>query len=236
LPTNPGAFPASLTRVDFGDNPELFGNVTSALVLQCKGGIGYRGCKQAYQCSEAERRAKAYMQGPFVVGVSVSSTSIPSHVFFCMAKSLSLAMLLDAPRPGDPQRKMTATHGPSWVAWQEVWLQGLLNLPRGSKIFVVIAEDFEVKFIDMDRKFTDDASCRRCCFDPTYELPAGERAKSILDWERRQFILAAKQNSLTIVHSYHGEDKGAFPAFYYVGSEYEYFKDPLKELISRILN
>ena len=108
-----------------------------------------------------------------------------------------------------------------WVAWQEAWLLGLLALPSGSKIYVInpdgdgwhCAGDFKAKFEDAS-KFATVAQCQAVCFDPCYELPAGERAATIMDWERRQFVRVAALNGLQIVSSAKGKDQGALPAWY----------------------
>ena len=112
---------------------------------------------------------------------------------------------------------------PWWVAWQEVWLLGLLGLPRGSKIYVVNPEgegnrdtcsnDFKAKFQDAS-KFATEAQRDAVCFDPCFELADDERATTIMDWERRQFVRVAALNGLQIVHSVEGEDEGALPGWY----------------------
>merc|ERR1712007_132379 len=91
---------------------------------------------------------------------------------------------------------MHTTHGPDWVAWQEAWLNGLKER-HDEKVFAVTGSDYDV----FQKKFeheTSDAENRKNCFDPEYELE-GERAKSILDWERRQLFKVAKLNNLEVV-------------------------------------
>jgi len=61
-------------------------------------------------------------------------------------------MLKDPPKKGDTRYKMYTTKGADWVAWQDVWLEGLQVL-RNRQVFVVAAsEEFENKF----KKATDD--------------------------------------------------------------------------------
>ena len=57
---------------------------------------------------------------------------------------------------------------------------------------------------------------RRDSFDAAYALPKGQRATSILDWERRIFLQVAATNNLKIVHIADGDTwktKGA-PEWY----------------------
>jgi len=66
-----------------------------------------------------------------------------------------------------------------------------------------------VAFFYKFRFRTDDEESRRLCFDPTYELPTGERARSILDWERKQIETYALKNNLCIKHMRHVPDEYA---------------------------
>merc|ERR1712107_56094 len=57
---------------------------------------------------------------------------------------------------------------------------------------------FKNKFLER----TSDELNAKNCFDPSYNLPSGERASSILDWERKQLLRVAASNSLTINYVY----------------------------------
>merc|ERR1711933_335217 len=87
--------------------------------------------------------------------------------------------------------------GADWVAWQDVWVQGLRELRDRNVVVVCGSKFFEEKF----KEDTDDNFNEANCFDPTYELPAGQRARCILDWERLQFEKIAKQNDLKICYA-----------------------------------
>merc|ERR1711865_1211318 len=64
---------------------------------------------------------------------------------------------------------------------------------------------FLEKFVNFERYASHAENMRRDYFDAGCLLPEGERAHSILDWERRVFFLAAERNNLTIVHVKEGE-------------------------------
>ena len=64
---------------------------------------------------------------------------------------------------------------------------------------------FKEKFLNFARFADHDENMRRDSFDAAYGLPEGERAVSILDWERRIFLQVAKTNNLTIVHVKDGD-------------------------------
>merc|ERR1712217_409218 len=89
---------------------------------------------------------------------------------------------------------MFETHGPHWVAWQEVWLDGLRTLQDRHVIVVAESGNFYHKF----KRPTSDDENKQNCFDAKYELPTDERAECILDWERRHVALCAAQNKLKI--------------------------------------
>merc|ERR1712232_383337 len=100
---------------------------------------------------------------------------------------------------------MFQTHGEAWVAWQEVWLEGLRSLHDREVFVVAESPAFKAKF----QRATDDEENTANCFDPRYALPQGERATCILDWERRQIAIAADQRNLKIVYKSTGyEDHG----------------------------
>ena len=103
-------------------------------------------------------------------------------------------MLKDPPKKGDTRYKMYTTKGADWVAWQDVWLEGLQSL-KNRKVFVVArSNEFKNKF----QKATDDEANKKNCFDARYELSDGERANCILDWERRHVAICAETNKLSI--------------------------------------
>merc|ERR1712194_751465 len=54
---------------------------------------------------------------------------------------------------------------------------------------------FEEKFLCG----TGDDQNKQNCFDACYGLPNGERAKCILDWERRQVAKYAAKNKLDVI-------------------------------------
>merc|ERR1712039_999868 len=103
-------------------------------------------------------------------------------------------MVTDPPSKGGTTLTMVATHGPDWVPWQQVWLDGLRKLRDRHVIVVAQSENFKYKFT----RPTTDAENRANYFDAEYELPGGERAECILDWERRHVALCAAQNQLKI--------------------------------------
>jgi len=76
-----------------------------------------------------------------------------------------------------------------------VWLEGLRRLTDRDVFVVVESEIFKGKF----QTATDDNENTKNYFDARYELPDGERASCILDWERRQVSIYATQKNLHIV-------------------------------------
>merc|ERR1712107_200592 len=98
---------------------------------------------------------------------------------------------------------MGTTHGNAWVAWQEVWQDGLREL-KDRHVIVVASDDKTgpvgsgVNFQSKFERHTTDEENKGNHFDATWELPAGDRAKCILDWERRHVAMCAAQNSLKI--------------------------------------
>merc|ERR1712232_581458 len=91
--------------------------------------------------------------------------------------------------------KMFSSHGPDWVAWQEVWLESLRKLRDRDVVIVADSINFKEKFLTPSDDFTN----ARNHFDAKYELSEGERATNILDWERRHICTCADQNKLRIV-------------------------------------
>ena len=112
--------------------------------------------------------------------------------------------------------------------WQRTWMEGLQKL-HNRKIFVKSSEpgnyngappagySFKEKYLKFDRFADHRENMHRDSFDAAYALPPGQRATSILDWERRIFIQVAATNNLTIVHIEDGrsdETKDAVPEWY----------------------
>ena len=67
---------------------------------------------------------------------------------------------------------------------------------------------FKEKFLNFARFADHDENMRRDSFDAALFLPKGERAVSIMDWERRIFLQVAKTNNLTIRYIQDGETPG----------------------------
>jgi hypothetical protein len=242
------------------DNPDLAGVVTVELLCRWQRS-NFSGCKQRWQCSAKEKDAGVgWMQFPFIVGVSFSSMDIGTMTYLRDYCNIEPHMLVQAPAKGGAQYEMTAIHGSSWCAWQEVWLRGLEKLVDRC-VYVLVSEkartwngmlcrylprgtgrpgagagagsdtgtaspccgtSFEEKFLDASFTTREDFEkrCRRDCFDPSYALQGfpgddnegsqrheeegqeehleGERATSILDWERRQLLRVAVKNRLLI--------------------------------------
>ena len=118
-------------------------------------------------------------------------------------------------------------NGDKICPWQRTWMEGLQKL-HNRKIFVKSSEpgnydgappagySFKEKYLKFDRFADHRENMHRDSFDAAYALPPGQRATSILDWERRIFIQVAKTNNLTIVHLQDGnsKDKKAAPEWY----------------------
>merc|ERR1711948_41239 len=128
-------------------------------------------------------------------------------------------MLIDAPRKGCKDYQMETTHGPGWVAWQEAWLDGLKVLRDRQVIVVAKSDSFKNKFL----RPTTDTENRTNYFDASYELPDGERANCILDWERRHVAMCAVQNNLQIRFIYTHGDEGSKPDWYPLPEEVSLF-------------
>ena len=196
----PEQFPPSLKVLRVEDNPNLAGVISKQLILQCDN-IIHSGCKPPWDAHGGKKNTD-WMQGPFIVGASFASEDLGLLLYQRKELGIVADMLRDVPKKGDPNMKMTETHGDKWVAWQEVWLTGLKAL-QNRKVYVMSVKNpykeehpFRLKFQDR----TSDERTAKNCFDPAYGLPAGERAFSILDWERRQIIQTARTNVLEIVH------------------------------------
>ena len=112
-----------------------------------------------------------------------------------MRKELGItdSMLTDVP-PVE-----TGPNGEKICPWQKVWLDGLRSL-RDREVYVMSTDLFKTKFDNHARYADREENMRRGSFDAGQDLPDGERALSIMDWERRQLLIVAAENNLTIVH------------------------------------
>lgn len=201
-----------LKKLNIERNEDLAGNITSELVLQCSS-LSYSGCKARWAKG---KKNDEWMSGPFIVGASFASEDITALLWNRDKFGITDDMLKNPPSKGDKRYPMYATHGGDWVAWQDVWLEGLAVM-KDRDVFVVTGKGdncFDRKF----KKATTDDINKSNCFDATYQIPGGERTNCILDWERRQVALWAEKNNLRIyciggVGAYQG-DKQAKPAWY----------------------
>ena len=102
----------------------------------------------------------------------------------------------------------------------QVWLNALLAMARGSTIWAVATEpdgngdggDFKRKLLDT-AAWSSDAQREAASFDPSYRLPEGTRATSILDWKARQFDIARKENGLVVKRFVGLVARGPHPPF-----------------------
>jgi hypothetical protein len=194
----PKEWPTSLGELRVQGNPNLAGTISAKVILQCES-IRYRDCKPRYDAF-LKKKNDVWMTGPFIVGASMASENIWHLLLHRANYNISAEMIKDPPVKGDESFDMFKTHGEDWVAWQELWLTGLQGL-RDRDVFVVVKEfrgtkHFRTKF-ETD---TDEDENRKNCFDPKYKLPDGQRARCILDWERRQMLAIAPANNLRIVY------------------------------------
>ena len=132
-------------------------------------------------------------------------------------------------------------NGDKICPWQRTWMEGLQKL-HNREIFVKSSEprghsnyegtvgvfkqeqfappagySFKDKYLNFKRFADHRENMRRDSFDASYALPEGERATSILDWERRIFIQVAATNNLKIVHlkdGFRDQKKDEAPEWY----------------------
>jgi len=185
----------SLENLFLHDNPDLAGTISVELILKLKM-VSYNGCKPYWG---PQGRNDEFMTGPFIVGASMASENIQGLLVLRKELNITHSMLKNAPEKGDAQYPMFTTHGPHWVAWQDVWLNGLRGLSNRTIYVISNTKHFFEKF---QLNFDDD-QCAKFCFDPKYELPAGIQARCILDWERKQIMIHAEKNNLNIQHLFH---------------------------------
>jgi len=174
----------------------------------------------AWQCTPKEKERGEWLQFPFIVGCSFASADITCLLEEKSKLGITHQHLIDAPSAADRSFNMWTTHGKQgevkWCRWQEAWLAGLKQLPVGSNVFVVPSSKehntkvfyklpegtkfFKEKLEDVTA-FDSQLKRDTVCFDPSYELPAGEAA-TILQWERCQIQLAAQERDYKLVHVY----------------------------------
>ena len=169
-----------------------------------------------------------FLAFPYLGGVTFSSQDIDNIMCYRAELGIGDAMITEPPAV-----EMDEEHGKKCL-WQEAWAKPLFRL-HDCKIFVKSStpydehikwdtthpsycgwatddprrkdgwSSFMEKFVNFERYASHAENMRRDYFDAGCLLPEGERAHSILDWERRVFLLAAARNNLTIVHVKEGE-------------------------------
>lgn len=221
----------SLRWLSVANNPQLGGIISKALVNQCSELIKYSGCKQQPDIEGPHMQGRCYkiptymvsclkiyiyITGPFIIGASLASEDISAaitdfgHLINCARPHTN--RLTDVP---------SVDKNTGWVKWQAAWLEGLRGMAPEDIVYVFCgSEAFRDKFDDRNRWLDvhsgeQTLACTKCSFDPTYELPANERAASILDWERRHIFETAATNGLKIVYvSSSGNEIGERPSWY----------------------
>ena len=218
-------WPASLNRLWLANNPDLHGTVTKKLVLQCSRGIKFAGCKPKY--GAGGKMNEEFLSFPYLVGMTFSSQNIDHIMAYRAALGMGDSMITEPPAV-----EITEEHGKKQklCPWQKTWMDPLLKL-RNCNIYVKSSTpeggrtkkgySFKEKFLNFARFADHDENMRRDSFDAAYGLPEGERAVSILDWERRIFLQVAKTNNLTIVHVKDGYTAGAMG---YDGTHHKHYK------------
>ena len=202
-------WPASLNCLTLANNPDLHGTVTKKLVLQCSNGIMFAGCKPKY--GAGGKMNEEFLSFPYLVGMTFSSQNIDDIMRCRDFLGMDDSMITEPPAV-----EITEEHGKKQklCPWQKTWLDPLLKLrncniyvksstPEGDRYGIIHQKkgySFKEKFLNFARFADHDENMRRDSFDAACGLPEGERAVSILDWERRIFLLVAKTNNLTIVH------------------------------------
>ena len=147
-----------------------------------------------------------FLSFPYLVGMTFSSQNIDDIMYYRAELGMGDSMITEPPAV-----EITEEHGKKQklCPWQKTWMDPLLKL-RNCNIYVKSSTpeggntkkgySFKEKFLNFARFADHDENMRRDSFDAAYGLPEGERAVSILDWERRIFLQVAKTNNLTIVH------------------------------------
>ena len=157
----------------------------------------FSGCKPKYTAKG--KLNTEFFSFPYFVGLSFSSQNIDQ----IMADRDQLGIGDNMIR--EPPAVEITEHG-KICPWQRTWMEPLLEL-RNCNINVKISTEegvtksgysFKEKFLNFARFADHDENMRRDSFDAALFLPKGERAVSIMDWERRIFLQVAKTNNLTI--------------------------------------
>ena len=192
--------------------PHPTGQISKALVLQCDS-VLYSGCKPKFSNYAKGEVNAEYMTGPYVVGASFASENILYLLWLRMELGITASMLTDVP-PVE-----IGPNGEKICPWQKVWLDGLRSL-RDREVYVMSTDLFKTKFDNHARYADHEENMRRDSFDAGQDLPDGERALSIMDWERRQLLIVAAENNLTIVHleGDYTKTETAWPIWYPTGN------------------
>ena len=161
----------------------------------------FSGCKPKYTANG--KLNTEFFSFPYFVGLSFSSQNIDEIMAFRHDLGIGDNMIREPPA-------VEITEHGKICPWQRTWMEPLLEL-RNCNINVKITtwrEDghasqekgysFKEKFLNFARFADHDENMRRDSFDAALFLPKGERAVSIMDWERRIFLQVAKTNNLTI--------------------------------------
>ena len=166
-------------------------------------GMTFSGCKPKYTANG--KLNTEFFSFPYFVGLSFSSQNIDDIMGYRHDLGIGDNMIREPPA-------VEITEHGKICPWQRTWMEPLLEL-RNCRIFVKISTEgrnftgeigqkkgysFKEKFLNFARFADHDENMRRDSFDAALFLPKGERAVSIMDWERRIFLQVAKTNNLTI--------------------------------------
>lgn len=212
-----------IEKINVSGNKELFGKVTSELILRC-GSLLFYDCKPAW--TEGGTKNADFMQGPFVVGMSFASQNILVILTYLKWLGITEAHLKDVPKSvAKGGKALMPNHGNNWVPWQEVWGGGLEEL-RDQEVYILACTvEFEKKFTTETGEDTNKGNC----FDASYKLE-GDAAKCILDWERRQMLKCARDQRLRVRflsgnHSFHQPSVVKQPLWYPMDDDFVENKD-----------
>jgi len=215
----------SLTKLSINNNPGLHGTITKALVLQCERGIKFSGCKGRVAANGSMN--ETFLAFPYLGGLTFSSQDIDNIMRFRANLGIGDAMITEPPAVEmDEEHGKKCLWQVTWAAPMfrlhdcKIFVKS--STPYDEHIkwddthpsFTYDSSDdddedprrkddwssFMSKFLNFERYASHAENMRRDYFDAGCLLPEGERAHSILDWERRVFLLAAERNNLTIVH------------------------------------
>ena len=165
----------------------------------------FSGCKPKYTANG--KLNTEFFSFPYFVGLSFSSQNIDQIMQWRHKLGIGDNMIREPPA-------VEITEHGKICPWQRTWMEPLLEL-RNCFINVKISTEagrtqfgvfgctekgysFKEKFLNFARFADHDENMRRDSFDAALFLPKGERAVSIMDWERRIFLQVAKTNNLTI--------------------------------------